>query len=337
MAGQAQKTEAKKTEFYPSQLDWFAANGIDARLALTSVNRHVQAAEDYGKVLRRKSLKVCQNEMDGYLREYRAAESELRDLAARLSDPKTKAKFLSENKNFTSHDYDSLVEGLRRRASAFQKLAWSYEKAYAEKYGPRSEYQSHLLVREIARQIREELEKKAGSPYPVYRRGSERAYVARNERPETVSGETHALVSSFMQELDRKYGEEDRSGYRRGYERAGKKYLEIASLERNTPSKYKRGERKILDEREKIMIARRSVPAKTDAEETARIARISTLRARTPLEETQAGIERVKKERAELKDRMASLSGAERRKASEDLLELNKELYKLRKYRDSMV
>ena len=355
MAGHSQKTAEKKAEFYPNHLDWFVSKGIDVRLALTSLKRHEQGAEEYGKVLRRKSLKVCQSEMDGYLREYRAAESGMRNLAIRLSDPKLKEKFLSENKTISSEKYDSVVEGMRRKAAALQKLAWAYEKQYADNHGgPRQEYSAHLLVRDIARQLREEMEKNEGKiPASPIRRGTERPAFAQNGHAEPVSRETHALVSSYMHGLHKKYGEKpsegeatvaraENSGYHRGYDRAGgQKYINIAALDRDEiESKYHRGERKIRGREElaPVMIARRSVPAKSDEEIAAGLARISTLKTtRTPLMQAQADIERVKKEREKLAEKVSSLSGAEKKKASEQLEALNKELYKLRKMRDSLV
>jgi hypothetical protein len=353
MAAVEKKKEEKEVSYFsPGALRWMALNGVDYRALFSSAKKHEDSASQFEKVLRRKSLKVCENELNGYLKEFRAAETELRKLASFLSDPDFKSKFLDENKDYSEASYDAAVANVRKKASFCQNAAWAYEKVYAKKYGPRQEYSTHLLVRDVARQLREEMEKAAGSaPSPAYKRAPERAAFAQNARVEPVTRETHALVSRFMQDLQKKYGEEpsekgetrvarsDNSGYHRGG-RAGMAYINAAAARRDEEERgaYHRGERRILSEREQVMIARRDVPRKSEEELLAGEARISKVKeAPSSVAQAQANINRAKKQKLKLKKEIASLSGAKRKEAAEQLAELNKELFKLRRVRDSLV
>ncbi len=356
MAIAEKKKEVQEVSYFsPGALRWMALNGVDYRAVFSAAQKHEQEAEKYEKALRRKSLKVCENELNGYLREFRAAETELRKLASFLSDPEFKRSFLSENKDYSEAKYDSAVANVRKKASYCQNAAWEYEKAYAKKYGARQEYQTHLLVRDIARQIREEMEKNAGKmpEPPAYRRGSGKAAFAQNAHAEPVTRETHALVSSFMQDLQKRHGKEQPSegeakvaraegtGYHRGYDRAGgQKYIDIAALSRDEiESRYHRGERRIRSQEEPapVMIARRSVPVRSEEELASGVARISREKeAPSSVAQVITEINRVKKNRAKIREGISSLSGAERKKAEEKISRLTLELNKLRKHRDEL-
>lgn len=347
MAVIEKKKEVQEVSYFgPGALRWLAANGVDYRALFSAAKKHENNAGEFEKTLRRKSLKLCENELNGYLREFRAAESELRRLAAFLSDPALKERFLSANREYSPEKYDSAVENVRKKATYCQNAAWAYEKAYANKYGARQEYQRHLFVREMARQLREEMEERAGKvpgSRPAEREAG-KAAIAQRQNVERDKAETHMLVSEFMQDLRKKYGGEEKPPekgeariaraeaaprYRRGYERAGVEPRFHAAL---GEPKYHRGDRVIRIEGTEI--ARRSVPRKTE-ELAAGEARISP-KAPSAIARVRDKIKEVKEERSELKEKLSSLSGAEKKEASERLAELNKELFKLRRQREQL-
>jgi hypothetical protein len=279
--------------------------------------------------------------MDAYLREFRTAENEMRKLAALLLNPELKARFLAEHKDFSEAKYDAAVARVKAKASYYYKAAWVFEKAYADKYGtPRQEYGAHLVVREMAREIRREMEKSEGRtpPAPVHRRGPEKPAFAHKEEQTPVSKETHELVVSFAQELRRKYSDE-RPKYRRGYDRVGgQKYINIAARDRDEEerSRYHRGERRIISDEERTMIARREVPKKTEAELSERkIARLDLDKPRT-WKDANAQVRQARKERDSLDAKIASLSGEDKRKAIEERIKLNQKIFRLRRMRDSL-
>ncbi len=324
---------AKPVKITPTLLDWFSENGIDLRLHLTVVNGHVRKAKGVEKVLGRKSLKRAEAEMDKYLNSYRSASSKIMKIVGSLSDPAIRKKFLAENKRITAKRYDAMLESLKKRSSRYERLALKYEKAYEKKYRrKRPVYERIHLVRSIARETR----------------------ISINKRQRRAKKETDELIAAFSQDLQKRIKERQKPiKYR---DRTNKRKVRIkiepskpiVLARAARPNEYRRGYERgaiIAPRRPRAPAGTRVAVGKSKAPAGTRIAMnkpkgpagsslVKKGKGPKTLAQLRASIIKLKAQRIKEKQRIASLSGKQKKIKETELTELTREINRLRRMRE---